>query len=66
MITESFCELMLNCMYILISEIIIDWLKHAFIVKFNEINLSVYNDYILNFANDTVQSYYKKVNIHGY
>ncbi|KAF0758972.1 protein TAPT1 [Aphis craccivora] len=58
--SESFGELMLNCMYILISEVIIDWLKHAFITKFNEINLSVYNNYILNFAKDTVQSYYKK------
>ncbi|KAE9542400.1 hypothetical protein AGLY_003527 [Aphis glycines] len=58
--SESFCELMLNCMYILVLEMIIDWLKHAFITKFNEINLSVYNDFILDFANDTVQSYYKK------
>jgi hypothetical protein len=64
--TESFCELMLNCLYIMILEIIIDWTKHAFITRFNEIDLSVYNEYVLKFANDTVQSYYQKVNIHDY
>ncbi|XP_060847487.1 protein TAPT1 homolog [Rhopalosiphum padi] len=58
--SESFCELMLNCMYIMILEIIIDWTKHAFITRFNEIDLSVYNEYVLKFANDTVQSYYQK------
>ncbi|XP_026821239.1 protein TAPT1 homolog [Rhopalosiphum maidis] len=58
--SESFCELMLNCMYIMILEIIIDWTKHAFITRFNEIDLSVYNEYVLKFANDTVKSYYQK------
>lgn len=66
MVSESFWELMLECMYILMLEIIIDWTKHAFITRFNEINLSVYNDYLLSLAYDTVQSYDKKVNICGY
>lgn len=50
-------------MYVMISEIIIDWTKHAFITRFNEINLSVYSDYLLSLAYDTAQSYNKKVNI---
>lgn len=33
-------------MTILLSEIIVDWLKHAFITKFNHIRPSVYERYI--------------------
>ncbi|KAL4127571.1 hypothetical protein QTP88_011738 [Uroleucon formosanum] len=58
--SESFWKLMLYCMYVMISEIIIDWTKHAFITRFNEINLSVYSDYLLSLAYDTAQSYNKK------
>jgi len=46
---------------VMILEIILDWTKHAFITRFNEINLSVYSDYLLSFAYDTAQSYNKKV-----
>lgn len=60
-ISESFWELMLDCMYVMISEMLIDWTKHAFITRFNEINLSVYSDYVLSFAYDTAQSRHKKV-----
>jgi len=63
MVSESFWELMFVCMHVMILEIIIDWMKHAFITRFNDINLSVYNDYLLNFAYDTAQSHDKKVNI---
>ncbi|XP_025191726.1 protein TAPT1 homolog [Melanaphis sacchari] len=58
--SESFYELMLNCTYVMMLEIIIDWMKHAFIIRLNEINVSVYSDYVLSFANDAVQSYNKK------
>lgn len=61
MVSESFWVLMFDCMYVMILEIIIDWIKHAFITRFNEINLSVYNDYLLSFAYDTAQSHDKKV-----
>lgn len=60
-ILESFWELMLDCLYVMISEMLIDWTKHAFITRFNEINLSVYSDYVLSFAYDTAQSRHKKV-----
>lgn len=52
---------MLDCTYVMISEMLIDWTKHAFITRFNEINLSVYSDYVLSFAYDTAQSRHKKV-----
>lgn len=54
---------MLDCMYVMISEMLIDWTKHAFITRFNEINLSVYSDYVLSFAYDTAQSRHEKVRI---
>lgn len=57
---------MLDCMYVMISEMLIDWTKHAFITRFNEINLSVYSDYVLSFAYDTAQSRHKKVYICNY
>lgn len=58
--SDSFWELMLDCTYVMISEMLIDWTKHAFITRFNEINLSVYCDYVLSFAYDTAQSRHKK------
>lgn len=61
-ISDSFWELILDCTYVMISEMLIDWTKHAFITRFNEINLSVYSDYVLSFAYDTAQSRHKKVN----
>jgi len=64
-VSESFWELMLDCIYVMVSEMLIDWTKHAFITRFNEINLSVYSDYILSFAYDTAQSRHRKVIIHN-
>ncbi|XP_050420980.1 protein TAPT1 homolog [Adelges cooleyi] len=58
--SDSFWELMLDCMYVMVSEMLIDWTKHAFITRFNEINLSVYRDYVLSFAYDTAQSRHHK------
>ncbi|VVC32138.1 Tapt1 family [Cinara cedri] len=57
---ESFLDLMLDCAYVMISEMLIDWTKHAFITRFNEIHLSVYSDYVLSFAYDTAQSRHNK------
>ncbi|XP_050543590.1 protein TAPT1 homolog [Daktulosphaira vitifoliae] len=58
--SEYFWELMLDCTYVLVAEMLIDWTKHAFITRFNEINLSVYGDYVLSFAYDTAQSRHHK------
>ena len=33
-------------MTVLVSEMVVDWLKHAFITKFNHIRPSVYERYI--------------------
>lgn len=54
---------MLDCMYVMILEIFIDWSKYAFIIKLNEINSSVYSEYVLSLAYDTAQSRHQKVNI---
>jgi len=38
------------------AELIVDWLKHAFITKFNEINAEVYKDFTTTIAYDVVRS----------
>ncbi|KJH48327.1 eukaryotic membrane protein [Dictyocaulus viviparus] len=38
------------------AELLVDWLKHAFITKFNEINAEVYRDFTITIAYDVVRS----------
>lgn len=45
-----------DAVMILIAEVIVDWLKHAFITKFNEISQEVYADYSLSLAQDMISS----------
>ena len=37
---------------IIASEVVVDWTKHAFITKFNEIPMGVYQDYTYSLAYD--------------
>lgn len=37
---------------VLLTEVFIDWMKHAFITKFNDIDASVYHDYAVSVAYD--------------
>ena len=39
---------------VMVSELIVDWLKHAFITKFNQIRPSVYSKYIDMLCRDLV------------
>ena len=39
-------------MIVLLSEVVVDWLKHAFITKFNHIRPSVYERYMDVFCHD--------------
>jgi transmembrane anterior posterior transformation protein 1 len=48
---------------VFIAEIIVDWLKHAFITRFNEIPSSVYREYTLSLAYDLAQTKQKNVNL---
>lgn len=54
---DSFC--------ILSAEIIVDWLKHAFVTRFNEISPDVYADYSISLAYDLTSSKLKSVSIHN-
>jgi len=46
--------LMTPVLFVLLSELLVDWLKHAFITKFNHIRTSVYDRYIDVLSRDLV------------
>ncbi|GMS78931.1 hypothetical protein PENTCL1PPCAC_1106 [Pristionchus entomophagus] len=48
--------MMPNLILIVGCEFVVDWLKHAFITKFNEINVKVYRDFTITIAFDVVKS----------
>uniref|UniRef100_A0A0N5C6P3 Protein TAPT1 homolog n=1 Tax=Strongyloides papillosus TaxID=174720 RepID=A0A0N5C6P3_STREA len=52
---DHFIEMWLDLVLVIIAEIAIDWFKHAFITKFNEINADVYKDFTLTLAFDVVR-----------
>ncbi|XP_034948710.1 protein TAPT1 homolog [Chelonus insularis] len=45
-----------DCFILIVSELTVDWVKHAFISRFNEIPLTVFKEYTRSFAYDMVQS----------
>lgn len=57
---EQFYILLPDCMLILISEIVVDWFKHAFVTRFNEISSDVYQEYTVMLAYDLMSSKLKR------
>ena len=53
---QSFWDLAPDCLWVLASEFFVDWIKHAFITRFNEIPSEVYKDYTINLAYDLAQT----------
>ena len=53
---QSFWDLAPDCLWVLASEFFVDWVKHAFITRFNEIPSEVYKDYTINLAYDLAQT----------
>lgn len=53
---ERFWVLIPDCFVVIIAEIIVDWLKHAFITRFNEIPSNVYQEFTLSLAYDLAQT----------
>lgn len=49
-------DLLPACAWVMFAEIIIDWVKHAFITRFNEIHYSMYSEYITYLAYDVASS----------
>jgi hypothetical protein len=57
---EQFYILLPDCLLILVSEVIVDWFKHAFVTRFNEINCEVYREYAITLAYDLASSKLKQ------
>ncbi|CAD6996510.1 unnamed protein product [Ceratitis capitata] len=45
-----------DCFAVLVTEILIDWIKHAFITRFNEISEQIYREYTTSLAYDMTQT----------
>ncbi|XP_042898573.1 transmembrane anterior posterior transformation protein 1 [Parasteatoda tepidariorum] len=49
---DQFMVLLPYCFGVVIAEMFVDWTKHAFITRFNEITFEVYRDYTVSLAYD--------------
>lgn len=52
----QFYVMLPDCCYVLITEVLIDWIKHAFITRFNELPVDVYREYTISLAYDMTQT----------
>lgn len=57
---EQLYVLLPDCILILISEVVVDWFKHAFVTRFNEITSEVYQEYTITLAYDLTSSKLQK------
>ena len=48
---------------VLVAEFVVDWIKHAFITRFNEVSSDVYKNYTIFLAYDLAQTKQKHVSI---
>ncbi|KAJ4451478.1 hypothetical protein ANN_02941 [Periplaneta americana] len=53
---ERFWVLIPDCLMVLFAEVLVDWIKHAFITRFNELQVDVYRDYTISLAYDMAQT----------
>ncbi|KAL0269500.1 UNVERIFIED_CONTAM: hypothetical protein PYX00_007209 [Menopon gallinae] len=53
---EQLWILLPDCVIVLVSEVFVDWIKHAFISRFNELPADVYKDYTISLAYDVAQT----------
>ncbi|KAK7862247.1 hypothetical protein R5R35_008125 [Gryllus longicercus] len=53
---ERFWVLVPDCLMVLLAEVLVDWIKHAFITRFNELPVDVYRDYTISLAYDMAQT----------
>lgn len=60
-IAESFWSLSPDCVVMLLVEFVVDWIKHCFITRFNEVPGDVYKDYTTSLAYDLAQTKQKYV-----
>jgi len=53
---ETLWVLVPDCIIVLFAEMLVDWVKHAFITRFNELPFIIYRDYTLSLAYDMAQT----------
>ena len=53
---DSFWALAPDCLVVLGAEIMVDWVKHAFITRFNDLPADVYKYYTISLAYDLAQT----------
>ena len=51
---------------VLVSEVFVDWTKHAFITKFNDISTDVYREYRAILAKDLASSQHQQAGVMGF
>jgi hypothetical protein len=54
--SEQFFIMLPDCFWVLAVELVVDWIKHAFITRFNEIPIEVYREYTVSIAYDVTQT----------
>lgn len=54
--SEQFLVMLPDCFWVMFTEFIVDWIKHAFITRFNEIPIDVYKEYTISLAYDVTQT----------
>lgn len=60
---KQFWILIPDCAWVLVAECCVDYFKHAFVTRFNEISGDAYEEYSLSLAYDLVGSKLKSVGI---
>jgi hypothetical protein len=58
---ERFWVLIPDCLMVIFAEVIVDWVKHAFITRFNDIPSNIYQEFTLSLAYDLAATKQKHV-----
>ncbi|TGZ48142.1 protein TAPT1 homolog [Temnothorax longispinosus] len=58
--SDRLAVLLPDCVALLLAEVVVDWVKHAFITRFNELPSTVYRDYTVSLAYDMAKARRKK------
>ena len=58
---KQFWILLPDCLWVIFAEVGVDYTKHIFVTRFNEISFDVYEDYSISLAYDLVGSKLKSV-----
>lgn len=62
---DDFCAMLCDYFWIFLAEFGVDWVKHAFVTRFNEISYEVYHQYTISIAYDLASSKLKSVSEFG-